>query len=375
MTAFLRREAALLPFTLRCNPAQILRNTMNVSQPSDPAGKTVLITGGTGSFGQTMASHLLSQGYEQIRIFSRDEWKQEEMRIRLAEPRLKFYIGDIRDRSSIQHAMDGVDLVFHAAALKQVPSCEFFPLEAVRTNVIGSQNVIESAIAARAECVVCLGTDKAVYPVNAMGMTKALMEKVAQSFARQLDPQETRVCSVRYGNVMYSRGSVIPLFVKQIREGLPLTITDPGMTRFLLPLRDSVRLVEFAFEQGRQGDVFIKKAAACTILDLATALKELFQSDVPIEVIGVRHGEKLHEALASVGELQRAEDLGDFLRIPMDDRDLNYAKYFTEGEQVEPQLHDYDSESTRQLSIAEVKELLLSLPEMQRELKSVDLLA
>ncbi len=335
-----------------------------------PDGKTVLITGGTGSFGKTMVMKLLDRGYEQIRIFSRDECKQEELRVRMQEPRLRFYIGDIRNRASVDAAMEGVDLVFHAAALKQVPSCEFFPMEAVATNIIGSNNVIESAVVHKVECVVCLGTDKAVYPVNTMGMTKAVMEKVAQSVARRLDGDETRICSVRYGNVMYSRGSVIPLFIRQIKEVNEMTVTDPAMTRFMLPLRDSVSLVEFAFEHARQGDVFIKKAAACTVGDLAQALKELFQSDAPVKTIGMRHGEKLHETLASLPEVARSEDMGDFLRIPMDDRDLNYNKFFTEGESLEPQLHDYDSESTRQLTVLEVKELLLSLPEVCSELES-----
>lgn len=330
--------------------------------------KTVLITGGTGSFGKTMTSQLLQKGYGEVRIFSRDEWKQEEMRVRMAENRLKFYIGDVRSRASVDAAMDGVDLVFHAAALKQVPSCEFFPIEAVQTNILGSHNVIESAVKAKAECVVCLGTDKAVYPVNAMGMTKALMEKTAQSIARRLKDTETRVCSVRYGNVMYSRGSVIPLFVQQIKNGAPITVTDAGMTRFMLPLRDSVELVEFAFEHGRQGDVFIKKAPACTVGDLAKALLEMFKSDCEVKAIGMRHGEKLHETLASVQEIRRSEDLGNFLRIQMDDRDLNYSKYFTEGDVLESQVRDYDSDSTIQLTIPEIKELLLSLPEIQDEL-------
>ncbi len=330
--------------------------------------KTVLITGGTGSFGKTMTSQLLKKGYGEVRIFSRDEWKQEDMRVRMAENRLKFYIGDVRNRASVDAAMDGVDLVFHAAALKQVPSCEFFPIEAVQTNILGSHNVIESAVKAKAECVVCLGTDKAVYPVNAMGMTKALMEKTAQSIARRLSDADTRVCSVRYGNVMYSRGSVIPLFVQQIKDGKPITVTDPNMTRFMLPLRDSVELVEFAFEHGRQGDVFIKKAPACTVGDLAKALLELFNSDCEIKSIGMRHGEKLHETLASIQEIRRAEDMGNFLRIQMDDRDLNYSKYFTEGEVLKAEIRDYDSDSTEQLTIPEVKELLLSLPEVQEEL-------
>ena len=348
--------------------------TKHQSNSFTPEGKTVLITGGTGSFGKTMVNHLLSRGYEEIRIFSRDECKQEELRVKMAEPRLKFYIGDIRNRPSVDAAMEGVDLVFHAAALKQVPSCEFFPMEAVATNITGSHNVIESAVQAQVDCVVCLGTDKAVYPVNAMGMTKALMEKVAQSIARRLDDNETRVSSVRYGNVMCSRGSVIPLFIRQIRDGAPLTLTDPEMTRFMLPLRDSVQLVEFAFKNARQGDVFIKKAAACSLMTLAKALLELFQSDVDIKCIGVRHGEKKHEALASVSEIRRSEDMGDFMRIPMDDRDLNYSKFFTEGEPSESKLCDYSSDSTEQLTVAEMKELLLTLPEVQAELKHDGLL-
>ncbi len=334
-------------------------------------GKTVLITGGTGSFGKTMAKDLLRRGFEEIRIFSRDEWKQEDMRVRMAEKRLEFHIGDVRRRESVDSAMEGVDLVFHAAALKQVPSCEFFPMEAVATNITGSHNVIESAIAHKVDCVVCLGTDKAVYPVNAMGMTKAIMEKVAQSAARRLDDDETRVCSVRYGNVMYSRGSVIPLFIQQIKDGQPLTITDPEMTRFLLPLRDSVELVNFAFEHARQGDVFIKKACACTIGNLAKALIELFQSDVELKCIGVRHGEKKHETLASLNEMLRAEDMGDFLRLSMDERDLNYSGFFTEGDSIEPQFHDYDSETTKHLNLDEIKNLLVSLPEVREQLDSV----
>ena len=339
----------------------------------DPSGKTVLITGGTGSFGKTMVKHLLEQGYEQIRIFSRDEWKQEDMRVRMAESRLRFYIGDVRNRASVDGAMKGVDLVFHAAALKQVPSCEFFPMQAVETNIIGSNNVLESAVANNVECVVVLGTDKAVYPVNAMGMTKAVMEKVAQSIARRQGENETRICSVRYGNVMYSRGSVIPLFIRQIREGKPITVTEPTMSRFMLPLRDSVALVEFAFKNGRQGDIFIKKAPACTIGMLGQALIELFQSDVKIETIGIRHGEKMFEALASVAEMQRSEDMGDFMRISMDERDLNYKRFFTEGAQLAPQAHDYDSHNTEQLTLDEMKALLLSLPEIQRDLKELGL--
>ena len=335
---------------------------------SDPKNKTVLITGGTGSFGKTMVKHLLDQGYGEIRIFSRDEWKQEDMRVRMAEPRLRFYIGDVRSRPSIDAAMEGVDLVFHAAALKQVPSCEFFPMQAVETNIVGSNNVIESAVAHNVDCLVVLGTDKAVYPVNAMGMTKAVMEKVAQSIARRMNEGQTRICSVRYGNVMYSRGSVIPLFVRQIREGNPITTTENSMSRFMLPLRDSVSLVEFAFQNARQGDIFIKKAAACTIGLLAQALKELFQSDSEVKMIGIRHGEKMFEALASVAEMARAEDMGDFMRIPMDERELNYSRFFTEGDSEETKFTDYDSHNTDQLSLQEVKDLLLSLPEIQQDL-------
>ncbi len=345
---------------------------MELKQPT-LGSKTVLITGGTGSFGKTMASRLLDAGYGEIRIFSRDECKQDEMRNAFADKRLKFYIGDVRSRESVDQAMKGVDLVFHAAALKQVPSCEFFPMQAVETNIVGSHNVVESAVAHEIDCLVCLGTDKAVYPVNAMGMTKALMEKVAQSVARRLSDDETRICSVRYGNVMYSRGSVIPLFIQQILDGKPLTITDPKMTRFLLPLRDSVALVNFAFEHARQGDVFIKKAAACTIGDLAQALIELFRSSSKVRCIGTRHGEKQHETLASLNEMLNAEDMGDFLRIPMDERDLNYSGFFTEGDSIEPQVHDYDSENTRQLTMDELKELLLSLPEVCHELEKAGL--
>ena len=337
----------------------------------DPSEKTVLITGGTGSFGKTMVKHLLAQGYGQVRIFSRDEWKQEDMRVRMAEPRLKFYIGDVRNRASVDGAMEGVNMVFHAAALKQVPSCEFFPMQAVETNIVGSNNVLESAVANKIESVVVLGTDKAVYPVNAMGMTKAVMEKVAQSIARRLGEHETTISSVRYGNVMYSRGSVIPLFVRQIREGKPITITEPTMSRFMLPLRDSVALVEFAFQNAKQGDIFIKKAPACTIGMLAQAMVELFKSDTPIKTIGSRHGEKMFEALASVAEMQRSEDMGDFMRISMDERDLNYKRFFTEGAKGEPVAHDYDSHNTTQLTLQEMKDLLLSLPEIQRDLEEM----
>jgi len=325
-----------------------------------------LITGGTGSFGKTMAARLLETGCDEIRILSRDEWKQDEMRQRFDDDRLKYYIGDVRDRSSVDSAMGGVKRVFHAAALKQVPSCEFFPMQAVETNVRGSHNVIESAVAHGVESVVCLGTDKAVGPVNAMGMTKALMEKVAQAAARHLGPGDTTISSVRYGNVMYSRGSVIPLFVRQLLEGEDITVTDPEMTRFMLPLRDSVALVEFAFTEAGQGDIFIKKAPACTIATLVEALKRLLDKpDAEVKVIGTRHGEKIHETLASAEELCRADDMGDYYRIRMDARNLNYAKFFTEGEPERDQFGDYASDNTGQLDVEGTMELLLSLPEIQ----------
>lgn len=333
--------------------------------PVSLVDKRVLITGGTGSFGRYMVEYLLEKGCKHIRILSRDETKQESMRIEYANDALKFYIGDIRSRRSVDKAMHGVDLVFHAAALKQVPSCEFFPLEAVQTNIVGSANVIESAVQHRAEGVVCLSTDKAVMPVNAMGMTKALMEKTAQASARDLGPGDTVVSCVRYGNVMYSRGSVIPLFINQIKKGQPLTLTEPQMTRFMLALRDAIELVEFAFSNADQGDIFIKKAPACTVKELAEALLEVFQADNPIKVIGMRHGEKIYETLASAEELRRAEDMGDYYRVRQDTRDLNYAKYFTEGDTEEVSVEDYHSHNTYRLTSGELKELLLSLPEVR----------
>jgi UDP-glucose 4-epimerase len=332
--------------------------------------KTVLITGGTGSFGKTMANYLLDRGCKEIRILSRDEAKQEEMRIAYGRPELKFYIGDVRDRHSVDKAMRGVDLVFHAAALKQVPSCEFFPLEAVKTNILGSQNVIDSAVEAGAKSVVCLSTDKAVMPINAMGMTKALMEKTAQAASRQLGEGETTVSCVRYGNVMCSRGSVIPLFIKQIKEGKPLTITEASMTRFMLSLPDAIELVNFAFENARQGDIFIKKAPACTVKLLAETLLEMFEANNELRVIGMRHGEKLYETLATREELRRSEDMGDYYRVSFDDRDLNYGKYFTEGDVEEAALDDYHSHNTYQLNKQELKALLLTLPEVREALGS-----
>ena len=331
-------------------------------------GKTILITGGTGSFGREILYALLKQDLKEVRIFSRDELKQEMMRIELNNPKVKFYIGDVRDRDSVDDGMRNVDLVFHAAALKQVPSCEFFPMQAVLTNIIGSNNVIESAVNHGVKSVVCLGTDKAVYPVNAMGMTKALMEKVAQAASRNLRDRETVVSSVRYGNVMCSRGSVIPLFIQQIKAGKPITVTEPGMTRFLLALRDAIDLVNFAFHNAEQGDIFIRKAPACTISDLVAALKNLFKSDVPVKFIGMRHGEKIYETLATREELRRAQDMGDYFRVKMDDRDLNYNKYFTEGDLKEAEQDDYTSHNTTRLSVADVEKLLLTLPEVTREL-------
>jgi len=334
------------------------------------SGKTILITGGTGSFGRAVVKHLLDTvDIGEIRIFSRDELKQEMMRIEYGSDKLDFYIGDVRDIDSVNNAIKGVDLVFHAAALKQVPSCEFFPMQAVLTNTIGAHNVVESAINYGVSNVVCLSTDKAVYPINAMGMTKALMEKVAQAASRKGASKDTIVSCVRYGNVMCSRGSVIPLFIKQIKENKPITITVPEMTRFMLALRDSVDLVLFALTNSNPGDLFIRKAPACTIDDLATALKNIFNSDVPKRVIGMRHGEKIYETLLSKEELQRADDLGDYYRVRLDDRDLNYTKYFTEGDLEEASIEDYTSHSTERLNVKQMEELLLSLPGVRVELE------
>ncbi|MEV0806084.1 polysaccharide biosynthesis protein [Micromonospora sp. NPDC050200] len=337
--------------------------------------RRVLVTGGTGSFGQTMVARLLDVGAEEIRVLSRDETKQEAMRIRLRDDRVRFYVGDVRDLDSVSKATRGIDYVFHAAALKQVPSCEFFPLEAVRTNVLGSANVVEACDRNDVDAVVFLSTDKAVYPVNAMGMTKALMEKVAQAHVRNNLGARTRVCSVRYGNVMCSRGSVIPLFIDQIRNGVPLTVTEPTMTRFLMSLADSVDLVEHAFHHGQPGDVFIRKAAACKIGDLATALCNLFEVPAKFEVLGLRHGEKMSETLASHEELARAQDFGDFLRVPIDSRDLNYSLYFEEGDTISDHRADYNSDNTTQLGVPEIMSLLLTLPEVRRQLDTEPSLA
>lgn len=331
-------------------------------------GKTVLVTGGTGSFGRAVVGRLIESEVEEIRIFSRDELKQELMRIEMNNSKLNFYIGDVRDRDSVDNVMEGVDLIFHAAALKQVPSCEFFPIQAVLTNIMGSHNVVESAIAHRVDRVVCLSTDKAVYPVNAMGMTKSLMEKVSQAPIRTKQCRGTVICCVRYGNVMCSRGSVIPLFIKQIKDKQPMTITVPEMTRFLLPLEDSVNLVLFAFSNSEPGDLFVKKAPACTVADLATALKNIFESEVPTNIIGMRHGEKIFETLVTKEELQRSDDMGDYYRVKLDARNLNYAKYFTEGDTEEAQVEDYTSHNTERLNVKQVEELLLSLPKVRAEL-------
>ncbi len=333
------------------------------------SGKTLLVTGGTGSFGKAVVKHILKTvNVNEIRIFSRDELKQEEMRIEMKDDRMNFYIGDVRDIDSVNNVMNGVDAVFHAAALKQVPSCEFFPMQAVLTNTFGTHNVIESAISHKVSNVVCLSTDKAVYPINAMGMTKALMEKIAQAASRKGASKDTIVSCVRYGNVMCSRGSVIPLFIKQIKQSMPVTITVPEMSRFLLPLRDSVALVLFALTKSRPGDIFVKKAAACTIDDLADALKNIFRSDATKKIIGMRHGEKLYETLLTKEELQRADDMDDYYRVRLDDRNLNYTKYFTEGDLEEAKVEDYTSHNTQRLGVKEVEELLLSLPEVQVQL-------
>ena len=333
--------------------------------------KVLLITGGTGSFGSAILIRFLNTDhFKEIRIFSRDEKKQDDMRNSLNNEKLKFYIGDVRDFTSVNKAMQGVDYVFHAAALKQVPSCEFFPLEATKTNVFGTQNVIDAAIYNKVNKVICLSTDKAAYPINAMGISKALMEKVAIAASR--DSSETTVCLTRYGNVMASRGSVIPLFLKQIQTGQPLTITDPNMTRFLMSLEDAVDLVLFAFEHANPGDLFVNKAPAGTIRDLAQALKELCNAANEIKIIGTRHGEKLYETLCTREEMVKAEDMGDFYRIPADNRDLNYAQYFSEGEQDVSLIEDYHSHNTEQLGVEGMKKLLVNLPMLKKEIFGED---
>jgi UDP-N-acetylglucosamine 4,6-dehydratase/5-epimerase len=323
--------------------------------------KILLITGGTGSFGNAVLQRFLHSDFAEIRIFSRDEKKQEDMRIALKSDKVKFYIGDVRNYDSIDDALRGVDYVFHAAALKQVPSCEFYPMEAVRTNVQGAENVMRAAIANGIKRCVVLSTDKAVYPINAMGISKAMMEKVMVAKSRLCGPGETVLCATRYGNVMASRGSVIPLFLSQLKAGKPLTITDPNMTRFLMSLEESVDLVLYAFENARPGDIFVQKAPACTVGDLAQALHQLMSSGSELKVIGTRHGEKLYESLVSREEMARADDLGGYYRIPADSRDLNYDKYFVEGETEISTIDDYTSHNTRRLNVEEVKQTLLKL--------------
>lgn len=333
--------------------------------------RVLLITGGTGSFGNAVLNRFLDTDIKEIRVFSRDEKKQEDMRIELNNPKVKFYIGDVRHYDSLNFAMNGVDYIFHAAALKQVPSCEFYPMEAVRTNILGAENVLNAALANNIKKVIVLSTDKAVYPINAMGISKAMMEKLMVAKARTVEEdRKTVLCGTRYGNVMASRGSIIPLFIKQLKEGKPLTVTDPNMTRFLMSLDDAVDLVVYAFQHARQGDIFVQKAPACTIHDLAMAIKEIFKSNNAIKIIGTRHGEKLYETLLTREEIAKAEDLGDYYRIIPDDRDLNYNKYFTEGLEQVSLMEDYNSHNTRRLGIDEIKKTLLNLDYIRQELAS-----
>ncbi|MBM9577287.1 polysaccharide biosynthesis protein [Leptospira sp. 201903070] len=332
--------------------------------------KVLMITGGTGSFGNTVLKRFLDTKVKEIRIFSRDEKKQEDMRIALSNEKVKFYIGDVRDYESISQATIGVDYIFHAAALKQVPSCEFYPMEAIKTNVIGTENVLNAAIENGVERVVLLSTDKAVYPINAMGISKAMAEKLLVAKSRTVRENGTVLCATRYGNVMASRGSVIPLFIEQIKKNIPLTVTDPNMTRFLMSLEDSVDLVLHAFTHGRQGDIFIQKAPSSTVEDLAKALLEIFNSKSSVSIIGTRHGEKLYESLVSREEMAKADDMGRYYRIPADNRDLNYNKYFVEGEQKVSQLDDYTSHNTERLNVSQVKDLLLKLNFIQESLNA-----
>lgn len=332
-------------------------------------GSVVTITGGTGSFGSTMAKYVLGQGVAELRIFSRDEAKQDAMRHALGDDRVRFYIGDVRDPLSVKAAVKGTDLLFHAAALKQVPSGEFFPLEVVNTNIHGSANVVRASIEAGVKAVVCLSTDKAVYPINAMGMSKALMEKTALSFARNGQAGDTSIAVTRYGNVMASRGSVIPLFIQQIKSGKPITVTEPQMTRFLMSLPESVELVNYAFQKANAGDLFVRKAPAATVETLVEALKQLFGAEShPVQAIGVRHGEKVYESLLSTEERATATDEGDYFRVPLDTRSLDYSLYFDEGESRKGELEAYTSQNTKRLDVEGVKALLLTLPEVQREL-------
>jgi UDP-glucose 4-epimerase len=332
--------------------------------------KTLLITGGTGSFGNTVLRRFLNTGLKEVRIFSRDEKKQEDMRINLSNDRVKFYIGDVRDQASVDNVCNGVDYIFHAAALKQVPSCEFYPMEAVKTNILGTDNVLNSAIKNNVKRVILLSTDKAVYPINAMGISKSMAEKILIAKSRSLTNNQTILSSTRYGNVMASRGSVIPLFINQIKNNQPITITDPKMTRFLMSLEESVDLVIFAFNNSKQGDLFVQKAPATTVLLLAEALKQIFHSNSPIKIIGTRHGEKLYESLISREEMLKAIDKDNYYIIPADNRDLNYNKYFIDGEEKLSSLDDYTSHNTNQLNLKEVIEKLLTLDYVKAELNA-----
>lgn len=331
--------------------------------------KVLMITGGTGSFGNTVLNRFLHSSVKEIIVFSRDEKKQEDMRIAINNRKVKFHIGDVRNYESVARAMNGVDYVFHAAALKQVPSCEFYPMEATLTNVVGTENVLNAAIANNVKRVVVLSTDKAVYPINAMGISKAMAEKIMVAKSRTLREGGTVLCATRYGNVMASRGSVIPLFIDKIKAGKPLTVTDPKMTRFLMSLEDSVDLVLHAFQHGTQGDIFVQKAPASTIEDLGQALKELFTSDAPVEVIGTRHGEKLYETLVSREEMAKAEDMGRYYRIIADNRDLNYDKFILEGQPDANDVDDYTSHNTERLNVERIKQLLLTLPYVREQVK------
>lgn len=336
--------------------------------------KILLITGGTGSFGNAVLNRFLETDIKEIRIFSRDEKKQDDMRHRLNNPKVKFYIGDVRNKRSVDYAMFGVDYIFHAAALKQVPSCEFFPIEAINTNVLGTQNVLDSAMEHEVRKMIILSTDKAVYPINAMGISKAMMEKVMQAKARSMEEDSKTVyCGTRYGNVMASRGSVIPLFIEQIKSGGDLTITDPNMTRFMMTLEDAVDLVIYAFQQGKNGDMFVQKSPASTIADLAQALIDLYKATNKIRIIGTRHGEKLYETLVNREEMARAFDLGNYYQIPADNRDLNYNIYFKEGKEKVSAIEDYHSHNTRRLDVEGTKELLMKLPIIRRDILGEDI--
>ncbi|OOV76416.1 nucleoside-diphosphate sugar epimerase/dehydratase [Mammaliicoccus fleurettii] len=333
-------------------------------------GKTILITGGTGSFGNAVMKRFLHTNIKEIRVFSRDEKKQDDIRKKYNNDKLKFYIGDVRDLLSVESAMRGVDFVFHAAALKQVPSCEFFPIEAVKTNILGTENVVQSAIRSNVKKVICLSTDKAAYPINAMGISKAMMEKVFVAKSRNVDKDQTLICGTRYGNVMASRGSVIPLFIEKIKNKEPLTVTDPNMTRYLMSLEEAVELVIHAFKHAETGDIMVQKSPASTVGDLAQALLELFEAKNEIKIIGTRHGEKQAETLLTREEYAQAEDMGDYYRVPADSRDLNYSNYVEDGSKEITEAYEYNSDNTYQLSVEEIKEKLLSLEFVKNELNS-----